>query len=134
MAAAQLILDTDIIIDYLRRRDDALRLALTRYHCGVTAITWYELMAAPTRSEHQVSALGQLLDVVEVLPFDRRAAEQSANVWRLLAVRGEPIGLPDTLLAGICLASGLPLLTHNTDHFSRVDGLRLLDSDDLSNL
>lgn len=131
MVAAQLICDTDIIIDHLRQRNDTLRSALTRYRCAITAITLYELLAVPALYARQAHILDQLLSLVTVIPFDHNAAKQSADIWRSLNAQSQPIGLPDTFTAGTCLANNLPLLTRNHDHFSRVNNLRLLGPDDI---
>ena len=39
--------------------------------------------------------------------------------------------IADLLIAGCCLASGLPLLTRNTAHFSRVRGLKLVKAEEI---
>jgi len=52
-------------------------------------------------------------------------ADTAAATRRLLGRRGEGIGVPDYLVAGVCIANGYPLLTRNVAHFSRVPGLVL---------
>ncbi|MBP5267642.1 MAG: PIN domain-containing protein, partial [Ruminococcus sp.] len=44
-----------------------------------------------------------------------------------LKTRGTPIGANDMLIASHARALGLTLVTHNTDEFSRVEGLKLED-------
>jgi len=61
--------------------------------------------------------------------FDLKAAEISANIESSLEGKGKSIGFPDTLIAGICISSSVPLLTLNTKHFSRVTGLELIPID-----
>jgi predicted nucleic acid-binding protein len=39
--------------------------------------------------------------------------------------------LPDTLIAGICLAQQMPLLTRNIRHYQRVMDLQLVSPADL---
>lgn len=131
MATSQLVVDTDIIIDYLRQRTEVLRAACLRFSCAMTAITLYELKAVGVRSERQERLISVLTGVLEVLPFDRRSAEEAAEVWRLLAGQGNLIGLPDILIAGICLAWGLPLLTRNPDHYRRIPGLTVLTPEEI---
>jgi len=41
------------------------------------------------------------------------------------------IGFPDILIAGICLAHDLPLLTRNQAHFERIPDLVLFPLDTL---
>jgi tRNA(fMet)-specific endonuclease VapC len=38
---------------------------------------------------------------------------------------GNPIGMADSLIAGIVTSNGAPLLTRNRRHFERVPGLKL---------
>jgi predicted nucleic acid-binding protein len=62
-----------------------------------------------------------------VLPLDRAAAEKAAEVRRKLDHTGQPIGMGDSLIAGIALTHNLPLLTRNRKHFERVANLKLVD-------
>ncbi len=43
-------------------------------------------------------------------------------------LRTTPIGERDTLIAGVCLAIGRPLLTANVRHFRRVPGLEVVQA------
>ena len=52
-----------------------------------------------------------------VLPLDVTAARQAAALQRTLQQQGQVIGLPDTLIAGVCLAQQIPLLTRNSRHY-----------------
>lgn len=97
----------------------------------MTAITLYELKAVGVRSERQERLIATLAEVLDVLPFDRSCAEQAAEIWRLLAREGELVGLPDTLIAGTCLANGLPLLTRNPNHYKRVPGLKVITPEEI---
>lgn len=130
MATPQLIIDTDIIIDSLRGRGDTLKKALLNFECAITAITLYELSAISHRSS-QEETLERLLRMLPALAFDQAAALRAADVWRQLASQGLKIGLPDTLIAGVCLTNNLPLLTRNAEHYGRVPGLTLLSPENL---
>ncbi len=50
-----------------------------------------------------------------------------ARVRADLTGSGAPIGPNDLLIAAIALADDLILVTHNTDEFGRVKGLRMED-------
>ncbi|AOQ24166.1 hypothetical protein MTAT_08070 [Moorella thermoacetica] len=50
----------------------------------------------------------------------------AAMIENRLRSGGKVIGVPETLIAGICLARNLPLFTLNTEHFKRVTGLEVL--------
>lgn len=62
-----------------------------------------------------------------VLPFDLKASVFAANIQALMDSKGDGIGIPDTLIAGICLANNVPLLTLNIRHFHKVSQLQLIN-------
>ncbi len=130
MEAARVAIDSDVVVDYLRRGQGVLEIALDRFACVLTAITVYELHAVRS-PERQQALLNQLMAKVTVEPLGAEAAKASGAVWRGLAERGELIGLPDILTAGICLSQDLPLLTRNSAHFGRIAGLKVITPDDL---
>ena len=66
------------------------------------------------------------MEQVKRFDFDSDAARRSAEVFADLWARGKPIGDIDTQIAGHALSLGLPLLTDNTKHFSRVKGLEVV--------
>ena len=63
----------------------------------------------------------------EVIEFDKEDARQAGEVRAWLAAQGQPIGPYDVLIAGQARARNLTLITHNTNEFGRVPGLRLDD-------
>jgi tRNA(fMet)-specific endonuclease VapC len=69
----------------------------------------------------------RFLEVLVSLPFDDIAALIAGRVRAQLVNLGTPIGANDLLIASITLAHNLTLVTHNTDEFCRVEGLRIED-------
>jgi len=121
------IADTDVLIDYLAGRGDGaagVAVELERGALGTTVVTRFELLAG-ARSPAQQETLSQLLDTIPTLVLDQPAADRAAQVRRTLAARGEPIGMADSLIAGIVLQHGGTLMTGNRRHFERVEGLDL---------
>jgi tRNA(fMet)-specific endonuclease VapC len=49
------------------------------------------------------------------------------DIYAALRKNGVLIDDIDILIAGIALANNLMLVTHNTSHFSRIDGLEIQD-------
>ncbi|MGB7294212.1 MAG: type II toxin-antitoxin system VapC family toxin [Candidatus Aminicenantales bacterium] len=58
-------------------------------------------------------------------PVDLFAAAYSGKIYTDLKAAGLTVGNQDILIAGICLAKGLPLLTRNTAHFASIKGLAI---------
>ena len=71
--------------------------------------------------------LGQLLDNVTVLQFDRGAAREAAGIRAQLEQNGTPIGPLDTLIAGTAVATGSVLVTRNLQELERVPQLKVVD-------
>ena len=123
------IADTDVLIDFLAGVEpSAAQVAeeLERGSLCTTAVSRFELLSG-VRSARQEAAVRELLAAVSTLPLDEGAADRAAEVRRLLERSGQPIGMADSLIAGITLTRGGSLLTRNRRHFERVGGLRLAD-------
>ena len=122
------MLDTDTV-SYALRGIGAVGerlLAMRPSSVAVSALTVAELRFG---ADHRKSKrLHRLIDTfcagVMVLAFDEAAAARFGIVGAALAVRGEPIGQIDTLIAAHALAEDLTLVTNNIKHYSRVPGLR----------
>jgi predicted nucleic acid-binding protein len=56
----------------------------------------------------------------------RDCAERAVEIDRELRSHGIRIPTADTLIAGVALARGLPLITRNRRHFARIPGLELV--------
>ena len=64
-----------------------------------------------------------LLADIDILPFDEAAARLFARAKADLHRRGAPIGDADLQIASIGLAHGFTVVTANTRHLQRVQGL-----------
>ncbi len=124
-----ILADTDVLIDYLAGAQpvrDRIAAYVDTEQLQTTAVNCFELLsgAGPGKRGH---AVRRLVEALVVLSLDRAAAERAAEVRRKLERAGRPIGMGDSLIAGIALAHNLPLLTRNRSHFDRVEGLKLVD-------
>ncbi len=121
------VLDSDVLIDYLRGagvgRDLVLAAAAgTGYR--VTAVTAFELALARSYRENPRPVHAVL--GVPLLTLTRKAGLRSGALLAELQRRGEPIDVRDALQVGICLESDSTLVTRNLAHFERVPGLRVV--------
>ncbi|QGP93939.1 hypothetical protein MGLY_33640 [Neomoorella glycerini] len=92
----------------------------------ITAITVFELKVGLAANSKRERLLAKFFQQVTILPFDGQAALAAAMIENRLRSGGEVMGVPDTLIAGICLARNLSLFTLNVEHFKRVPGLEVL--------
>jgi len=68
-----------------------------------------------------------MIDGLEVVPFGRAAARETARIRVELERRGVVVGPLDSLIAGTALSRGDVLATNNIKEFARIKGLRLED-------
>jgi tRNA(fMet)-specific endonuclease VapC len=95
---------------------------------AMSAVVAHELFYGAFKSR-RVPQNVALVDALQfaVLEFDKEDARQAGEVRALLAEKGTPIGPYDVLVAGQAMARNMILVTHNTDEFGRVSGLRIED-------
>ncbi len=129
------LLDTNVCVGALR----GVRGIIQRLHdlnpddCGVSTVTVYELYTGIERCrdpKKEQSKLELFLQTLHELPFEHKAALETARIRHALESKGMVIGAYDLLLAGQALAAGLVLVTHNQGEFKRVEGLILEDWED----
>jgi len=112
------ILDTDIAIDFLRRRDYAREL-FNRWAgeglLAVSTLTHLEIyQGMKTGEEGATNAfLDGLISIVVDVPIARRAGTMLGE----LRSKGMTIGIADAIIAATALQFGAPLLTNNVEHY-----------------
>ena len=122
------VADTDLLIDFLRGKGPGaplVRELIVDHRLRVTAITAFELRVGAAFLERR----DDILRLVQsrTFPLDPGSALRAGEVAATLRAAGQDIGMADCLQAGICLKFDLPFATRNRRHFTRVEGLRLLD-------
>lgn len=114
MATAELLVDSDVLIDHLRGERE---LRANGRPLAVSVVSRCELFAGWDDPER----LRRLLSAMIELPVDAVIAEL-AGVTR----RDSGIATPDALIAATALVHRIPLLTRNRRHFDRVADLRVV--------
>ncbi|HJP90811.1 MAG TPA: type II toxin-antitoxin system VapC family toxin [Pyrinomonadaceae bacterium] len=125
--------DTNACITLLRRRDDRL---IARWRSVratdivLCSIVIYELRYGAERSsdpDREHSKLDLFLNPFTSIPFDDGCARRCAEIRVELESAGRVIGPHDLQIASIALQHQLTLVTHNSQEFSRIAGLKLDD-------
>lgn len=114
-----LLLDTDVLIEYLRGRPEAVE-----YLEGLTADLYVSVISvaelfAGARSDEEERSLEQFLLAFTVLPVTEVVA-QSGGLYRRDFRPGHGTGLADALIAATAEENGLSLVTFNRRHFPMV--------------
>jgi len=122
------MLDTNLCIHVMRNPDSLVKEKFRRRggEMAISTITWHELVHGAERSqrpEYQLQLAEDLASRLDVLDFDRSAADHSGHIHAALARSGQVIGAYDMLIAGHARSLGLMVVTNNLREFRRVDGL-----------
>ncbi len=126
------LLDTDICIEVLRGRRDAVERMAAEMVCGdlrICAVSAFELVFGAERSPRAGDELAKVRAFLaggpRVAPFEAGDADCAGRLRAALSGRGKMIGAYDLLIAGQGLARDWTVVTANTREFARVHGLRL---------
>ena len=122
------LLDTNNVIYTMKNRPRQIKKRFQRHHgrMAISSVTLGELVYGAEHSQQVERNLADIEAVVsrlDVLSFDQAAAYHFGRIRAALYAMGRPIGPYDMMIAGQARASGLILVTNNTDEFSRVPGL-----------
>ena len=122
-----MVVDTDVLIDGLNGKNPSSARISREIESGTlatTTVTLFELLSG-AKTRRARDAIKMLLSAITILALDEESGATAAAIRRDLEARGTTIGMADYLIAGICRARSLPLLTRNRSHFERVPGLRV---------
>lgn len=120
--AKRFLLDTDIIVEYLRGREQATRFVESlEGHLYVSAITVAELYSG-VRGGDEERALERFLDAFEVVPVDRAPA-RLGGLCRQNHQPGYGTGLADAIVAMSAKSADAVLVTFNKRLYPMADDL-----------
>lgn len=123
--------DTDFLVAVLRGRKEAehrLKELDAEGRQATTSVNAFELFYGACRSRDRLNNIEKtkaLLGRMDILELDLSASEKAGEILAALAEEGSPIDFRDVMIAGISVVNGLPVMTRNSGHFSRIKGLKL---------
>ena len=120
------LIDSDVVIDYLRRRAYAKELLERFYQEGMLAIsviTHLEVYQGIVPGEEERT--NAFLDGITSMPVDILLARRASKLLNELRARGVTIGMADAIIGATALSLNVPLLTNNTQHYTHL-GLKLV--------
>lgn len=120
--AKRALVDTDVLIDYLRGHPKAKTKLLGLDEVVVSVVTVAELYAG-ARGNKEHRDIANLLAECEQLPIGELIAKD-AGLLKNRYFPSHGIELPDALIAATALFHGLPLYTLNVKHYPMIEGLK----------
>lgn len=124
------ILDTDIVVDFLRDKKNIKKLIYNIYtkNVYITFITTSELYFGAYNSKYKARHFGEidfLKGLVDILYPDLNACKLFGKIKKELKDAGKIIGDFDVMIAAITIASNFTLVTHNAKHYKNIKELKL---------
>lgn len=126
MAADKLVIDTSIIIEYLRAKDKPKTKLFSipdEVTIFISAVTLYELYMGATTDEKKKDIQLVTEDLL-ILPFNDNVAIEASVIYHDLRKTNQIIEFRDIFIAATCIVYDLPINTTNKSHFKRVKGLK----------
>ena len=127
-----LIVDTDILIDLLRKKDYAVSLIKKiedEIELATSAINVFELYRGAYKSRNQEKNLASvkgLLNSLRMLNTDEDSMEIAGKIIAGLERDGNMMDIRDLLIASIALVNGFGVLTNNIRHFNKIKHLKVI--------
>lgn len=124
MAKIKLLVDTDIIIDFLRGIRAAKSLFISgeiEIYCSV--LSKKELLSKVGLSESERKRVMEVLSIMRVLNIDNDICRRYSELLEKYGDR--PDMLADYVIAATAWSKKLPLLTRNKKHFSKIQEIIL---------
>lgn len=129
-------LDSSVIIEYLRNNkevisfiDDFPHQLSSGYVVKAELYEGVYLSNNKEKTRNQLEIFFRGLD--KIYGVNDSTSHMFGKIRADLRQRGLLIEDFDILIASICIANNLPLITLNTKHFSRIDGLKIYLPDDI---
>lgn len=131
MTEVQFLLDTDISSYIIKSRPEKVRETFRRIHpryIGISVITYAELLFWVERSTSRKlnrSIIDDFTAPLTIIPWTGQAAASFAKIRNQLENAGMPLAIMDTLIAAHAFSLNATLVTNNTRHFDRIEGLQV---------
>lgn len=128
-----MILDTSFLVDVLRG-DRSVAEAVgsigTSGPAKVAAPSVMELWEGihlATSTESERAAVVELLAELREVTFGRKCAVQAGATSARLQQAGAHVGDADVMVAATAMVEGEPVVTANTEHFDRIEGVEVVE-------
>lgn len=126
------VLDTDVLIDYLRGLKSAVafveKLSREGVALATTAVNLFELAwGAYKLGGGKLRDVQKLAGALAVLSLSEMEALKAGEEMEHLESLGAPVDLRDVLIGVIARENGASLATGNAKHFKRIRGLTVIE-------
>lgn len=124
-------LDTDILIDFLKEKEYAVKIIKKLQEkedsLSTTSINTFELFKGVVKSNDPKALipLNSLLTNLNIYNFNFNNSKKAAEIFEELKSKGEILDLADVMIASIVISNNETFLTNNLSHFKRIPELKI---------
>ena len=122
-----MILDSDVIINFLRKDNEITRKILALQNIeelSTTSINTFEVLRGLSKF-NKIKEGREFLANLKILSFNFKASEKAAEIFEELRIKGEAIDALDLMIASIAIVNNETLMAKNTKHFERMCELKI---------
>jgi predicted nucleic acid-binding protein len=117
-----MLIDSNIIIYASQLEHEDLRQFVAANSPSVSAVSYIEVLGFHRLTEQDKTHFEEFFTASTVLPLGQSVIEQAVQLRQ-----ARKMSLGDSLIAATCLIHKLTLVTRNTDDFSHIANLNLLN-------
>ena len=119
----RLLIDTDIVIDFLRGFDKAVKYIKAHSEEIVLSVITVAELYAGVKDDHERQELDDLVDLFHVFPLTTETAK-IGGLHKRDYFKSHGVGLADGLIAATSEIYDIDLKTLNTKHYPMLKGLK----------
>jgi tRNA(fMet)-specific endonuclease VapC len=122
------LLDTNIISYYLKGIENLKEEITTNIDSlCISIISYYEIISGlqSIDANKRINEFEKFCKLIDIINLDKASILASCKIYASLKKSGKLIDDIDILIAGIALSNNLVMITDNTEHFDRIEGLKV---------
>jgi len=128
-----IVLDTDVLIFFLKGKKEIskniIQIFQSSQRLGLSIISLAEIyegiFSDEKQSQQKQKKLESFLKFVEILDFDKNAAQIFGKIRGVLRKKNKIIDNCDLMIASTCICNNFLFYTGNQKHFNQIPGLVL---------
>jgi tRNA(fMet)-specific endonuclease VapC len=122
------LLDTNIISYYLKGIENLKeKITADIDSLSISIISYYEIISGlqSIDANKRINEFETFCKLIDIINLDKASILASCKIYASLKKSGKLIDDIDILIAGIALSNNLVMITDNTEHFDRIEGLKV---------
>lgn len=120
---SKILLDTDVMVDFLRGHPKAVAFVKTHFNRIILSSVVVAELYAGIRDDDEQSRLDELISIFLVIPISSGIAK-SGGLYKRDFLKSHGVGLADAMIAATALAEQAELKTLNTKHYPMFKNLK----------